>query len=484
MINFAQMKFIIIINKLFLYTITFSIFFSSLPAFAEKQMTMEEMQQRILKLEEMVQKQQKIIEEYQKVTHIPKKDAAKEAKDKGDFQLIKGLRVRKTSAKKQRGKFEVKPMMPGILQIGANITALGQGSPNAKLLNDSKKEKIGGSYQANITFRHDFAGVDGFAYANMRIGQGLGVQENLTLYANVDNNAVGDDHFFFSEIYYQQYLWDKKVHLNFGKLDPTDWIDVNKYTNSDATQFISVIFNNSPLIEFPEHSLGARTAWIPYEWLQVDYLIMGTKGDLKDIESNIFHVGQVTFRPKIYDRKGNYSFLIWQNTGDHTSWDDPSSVDRRKIGLSVSMDQQITDWLGVFSKFSWTDPRVYDPNISVRAYPRSDSDPTPSMNAYSLEYMWIAGIQLEGDLWNREHDFAGIGIGQIFPSKDMKKHLKLTNLGRKARPETHFETYYNIYINKYLAITPSMELIWDAYGGDADAPDTTQVYTVRSHVDF
>jgi len=59
-----------------------------------------------------------------------------------------------------------------------------------------------------------------------------------------------------------------------------------------------------------------------------------------------------------------------------------------------------------------------------------------------------------------------------------------TRFGRDAKNETHFEVYYNFRVNKYLALSPSAQIILDPYGDDAGSEDLVAVYTLKSHVDF
>ena len=99
--------------------------------------------------------------------------------------------------------------------------------------------------------------------------------------------------------------------------------------------------------------------------------------------------------------------------------------------------------------------------------------------------MWSTGVQVKGAPWGRKKDFCGFAVGQVLPSDDMKKSLANTSLNqRDAKSESHFETYYNFHANKYLAITPGVQLIWDPYGADSGDKDMISVYTVRAHVDF
>ena len=97
----------------------------------------------------------------------------------------------------------------------------------------------------------------------------------------------------------------------------------------------------------------------------------------------------------------------------------------------------------------------------------------------TIEWMWSAGGQAKGTLWGRDQDVLGVAVGQVIPSRDMTDSTT-----RKAKEEGHFEAYYNFYVNRYLALTPGIQFIWNPYGGDSESDAMIAVYSLRSHVDF
>ncbi|MBD3427272.1 MAG: hypothetical protein GF409_08655 [Candidatus Omnitrophica bacterium] len=474
------------ISGLFLL-ITIFLITSLSPAFAGEELTLESLQKKLASLEKKVEQQQKEIQTYKELLDQQIRLNEKQRQEiQKTFQEATGLsseKVGKILARKKPGPLTAHPYMPGNFKIGANFTGIVQGSPDARLIGEDRKSVMGASYQANVTIANKFEGVDGIAVANLRVSQGSGIEDQLSIYSNVDNNNWGNDVFTLSEIFYEQNLFNKNLVVDIGKLDPTVYFALNEYANSDTTQFLARMFNNSPVIEFPDHSGGVRIAVFPYKWLEISYMAMAGTADMRDLESRMFHIGQVIFKPSISGRKGNYRFLMWQNNNPHTVWKDLTRTREDSYGFSISCDQEINDDVGIFGKFGWQDPSVYNPD--QRAYPFSDSDPNPHKNNYTLEYMWSTGLQVKGHPWGRAHDFFGVAIGQVIPSQDMKSALSgMPDNRREAKSETHFEIYYNFFANKYLAISPGVQLIWDPYGGDAGGEGMVSVYTLRTHFDF
>ncbi len=390
--------------------------------------------------------------------------------------------VKKTHAKKGRGYTFNIPGVPASFKVGANMTGIVQGAPNAKLIDQDVSGVVGGSYQSNVTLTSEFYNIDGRAFANLRVGQGRGVMDQMTLYSNVDNNAWLDDQFSLSEMWYEQDLFDGKAKITVGKLDPTDYLDKNDYADSDSTQFLGVMFNNSPCIDFPANAGAVRVLLSPLEWMDINYVALAGNSNLTDLQKNLFHSGEVHFKPEINGRKGNYRFLGWFNNDDYTRWDDPSKTKVYSYGVSFSADQQITDNFGVFAKVGWKDPEAYNPDYDVAN--SLNPFPVPGATTFTVESMWSTGFQLQGNLWGREHDFAGLAIGQVLPSMDMKGANQGSQDARDAKNETHFEAYYNWHVNKAFAVTPGVQLIWDGYGGDSGGKDVMAVFSLRTHVDF
>ena len=451
-------------------------------SFAGGNVTLDELYERLVQLEKKVQQNEREVEKYKAIIRQKEKEIEfhkKQIKTHKKTSRLPHIHMPKFKKIRAREKKETQYEhieTPGLIDISVHGTGIVQGSPNTNRIYETDKRKLEGSYQADIGMASKLEPINGMFELNLRVGQGSGLNDCLTLYSNVDNNAWGDDHFTLSEFFYEQHLFNDRVIINAGKLDPTVFFDKNEYANSDTTQFLGKIFNNSPVIEFPANSGGIRIAYMPVEWLELGYLIMAGHQDWSKLGSDLFNVARVAVKTEIGGRKGNYRFLFWHNSNPHTEWDNLGEVKENGYGYSFSFDQEITDHLGIFAKFGWQDPSVFNPLI--RATPISNNDTMLQLNNFSLEYMWSTGFQLQGRLWAREHDTFGFGIGEVIPSDDMKQY------GRKARNEGHVEFYYNFFVNEHLLLTPGIQFIWNPYGGDSEADDVISVYTLRTHIDF
>ncbi|MFH1190594.1 MAG: carbohydrate porin [Candidatus Omnitrophota bacterium] len=363
------------------------------------------------------------------------------------------------------------------LEIGAGGTMIVQGTNNTNNATTDVTKKEGrtdASYSADITIGKEFKEVGGRAFLHLEAGKGAGLEDDLTLYSNVNRDADNDDNVRLTELWYEQALFKDRAALTFGKLDSTAYFDNNEVANDETTQFLGRIFRNSPTIEFPDNTAGIRLAYLPVEWLEVGYGVFDGNSDWEKIGDNLFNIGQVTFKTKFLGLPGNYRFLGWNNNVYHTKWLDTGKTKEANYGFGLSFDQKVTDIVTLFTRYAWQNPKVYNPDIMA----------TGDLN-YSLMHSWSTGLQVEGKPWGREKDMLAFAVGQAIPSKDYKKAGETLDPARRAKPEGHLEAYYRIFVNDHLSISPDFQYIWNPFGKDV-ADDTSGIFVggMRAQVDF
>ncbi|MBU1726086.1 MAG: carbohydrate porin [Candidatus Omnitrophica bacterium] len=363
------------------------------------------------------------------------------------------------------------------LEIGAGGTMIIQGANNTNnaAADITKKEnRTDASYSADITIGKEFKEVGGRAFLHLEAGQGDGLEDDLTLYSNVNRDADNDNNVRLSELWYEQALFKDKGAFTFGKLDPTAYFDNNEAANDETTQFLGRIFRNSPTIEFPDNTAGLRLAYIPAKWVELGLGVFDGNSDWEKVGDNLFNIGQVAFKTNFFGLSGNYRFLGWNNNVYHTKWLDTGKEKESAYGFGLSFDQKASDNVTAFCRYGWQDPKVYNPDIKA----------TGDLN-YSLEHSWSAGLQVEGKPWGRENDVVGFAVGQAFASGDYKKAGASLSPAIKARPEGHLEAYYRIHINDHLSLSPDFQYIWSPFGKDV-ADDTGSIFIggMRTQVDF
>lgn len=358
------------------------------------------------------------------------------------------------------------------LDIGAGGTMIVQGTDNVNNATSGitrQEDQTDASYSADITIGKEFKEIGARAFLHLEAGNGNGLEDDLTLYSNVNRDADNEERVHLTELWYEQALFNDNAALTFGKLDPTAYFDNNEVANDETTQFLGRIFRNSPTLEFPDNSAGIHLAYLPFEWVELGYGVFNTNSEWEKLGDNLFNIGQVAFRTNFLNLPGNYRFLGWNNQAYHTKWLDTEETKEAAFGFGLSFDQKLTDITTAFLRYGWQDPRVYNPSITA----------TGDLN-YSLEQSWSAGLQIEGKPWKREKDVLAFAVGQVFPSGDYKE---VTD--RLAKPEGHLEAYYRIFVNDHLSISPDFQYIWNPFGKDV-ADDTSPIFVggMRAQVDF
>jgi hypothetical protein len=426
----------------------------------------DQLKARVSALEQQLNTQNKCINEQKQCILVQDKKIAAYESRLSQFDA---------SLHRQEGK--PIPLIEG-LDIRAGATMIVQGTNNVNNAAADVQKKVSradASYSADITFGKEFVDAGGKAFLHLEAGKGSGLEDDLTLYGNVNRDA-GDsqENMQVTELWYEQALCRDKAVLTFGKLDPTAYFDNNEVANDETTQFLGRTFRNSPVIEFSDNTAGIRFAYLPVERLEVSYGVFDGNSDWEKIGDNLFNIGQVTFKTSFFGLDGNYRFYGWRNNIYHTKWLDAEKVKEAAYGFGLSFDQGLSGIATAFVRYGWQNPGVYNPNTLA----------TGEHN-YSLAHSWSSGLQFAGKPWGREKDVLAFAVGQIFPSSDYKKAGSSTITSPAAKAEGHFEAYYRICVNDHLSISPDFQYIWNPFGKDV-ADDTSGIFVagVRAQLDF
>jgi len=352
------------------------------------------------------------------------------------------------------------------LKINAGATMVIQGTDEINADDVSRQEAMtDASYSADLKIEKAFEDY-GKAFLHLESGKGQGLEDELKVFSNVNQDAKDNEDVRVTEIWYEHYLKVLPLVLTFGKLKPTSYFDGNAFAHNETTQFLGRMFKSSPTIEFPDNTVGVRLAFSPLDSLEFDLGSFDADADWEDILDETFSIGQINIKPNLLNRKGNYRLLAWLSDREHTKWAGSTNKKEKAYGFGLSFDQELTDSLGVFVRYGWQDPEQRLNGLT---------------DDFSLVYSWSAGLELKGSLWSRKDDVFALAVGEAIPSDDYKNAG--TNLDAKS--EGHFETYYRYKVNEHLSISPDIQLIWNPYGRDAATDDATiNVYGMRAQVDF
>lgn len=305
---------------------------------------------------------------------------------------------------------------------------------------------------------------------------------------------------------------NRRFVLTAGNLAVIDIFDRNAFAGDIRQQFLSMNFATYTAYDFAGdargYSWGLVGEYYHDEWtlragrflvpklpnqLQLNHQFMKYYGDQVEVER----------QHRFYGRPGKVQLLAYRNVALMGRWDDAMSAiardpgsnaanctaynygsqnatapdlcwvrDRRtKVGLGMSVEQSITDDLGVNLRAMKSDGRT-----EVDAFESADSS------------VALAAL-VRGTRWSRVEDYAGVGVAQNWVSSAHRNYLSMGGvdafIGDGAisyKPERAFEAFYNFGITKFFWLTLDLQRVANPAYNAERGPVT--IYGFRAHVEF
>ncbi|MCD6407609.1 carbohydrate porin [bacterium] len=360
---------------------------------------------------------------------------------KKQIKILQERIVQLESELKKKEGGEEANLIEGI-SVGIGATGIIQGTVN------SDEDETDATISVDIEFEKELQNY-GKMYLHLEGGSGEGIDRKGYFFSPVNTDAVGNANIDIAELWYEHYF--RNLTITFGKLDPTCYIDQNRFANDETTQFLNNTFKNNQTIEFPDNTLGFHFLF-DNEKFEIEGGFLDGDADWNEVFNNLFIFLQFNFKPEFAEKEGNYRVYGWMNNTPHTEFLNPSEDDEKNYGFGLSFDQFLTEKLGIFGRFGWENGKVSE-----------------------NEYGWSIGMNISGNCWGRKEDNVGIAFGQNIFSDDYKK------AGNSGKTESIFEIYYSWKLNEHLTISPDVQVVWNAGGEDRDA---IGVFGVRAQIDF
>jgi len=353
---------------------------------------------------------------------------------------------------------EAIPTRIGALSIAGGITVIIQGTEGNDGNNPPGEDVLDGSFSMDLEI--DAAiGKNAEAFLLMEAGGGDGLEgdEVRSFWGVNDDAGNSGSSLEVSEAWYEHRLLDGHLKFTAGKLDITNYFDINEMANDETTQFLAPGFVNNPAVDFPDNTIGMRVSYDLRDFLTISLGWQDGDADYEDIFEDSFIILEAGVSQAFGGMDGNYRLYAWLNKAEHAELSNPANNDEAGWGTGASVDQQLTDSIGVFARAGYRDGDVYEFDIAVSA-----------------------GAELKGELWARPNDTAGIAFGTAMLSDDYEDVQKAQ--GIDTADEHHFEAYYSFYVNEHVVVTPDMQVVMNAEGDDDS--DTVFVFGMRGQVTF
>ncbi|MDR2191835.1 MAG: carbohydrate porin [Endomicrobium sp.] len=339
------------------------------------------------------------------------------------------------------------------VKVSGGGTIILQATPKSN--DGSGKGLTDESYTFDLKVEKEFSN-GAKARIHLEGGAGRGLSRSVSTYSSMNADAdptveasINNSLVKITELWYEQSVFDGKFTFTLGKLNNGSYFDTNVYANDETSQFLTSAFVSNQIIAFPARNGALRLTFSPAEIIDVTYGYFASS--VENMDTGGFNIAQITLKPI---ENGNYRIYYWASNSENGKFRRGNK--HGGSGFGLSLDQALTEIVGLFARFGYSDPKVYE---------------------RSLE--WSFGAQVKGQAWNRENDKIGAAIGQIANSSDWSKAT-----GGKKGSETHAELYYSYALNGNFAITPVIQYFENPSAGNAASRNNVFVYGIRTQINF
>lgn len=286
-----------------------------------------------------------------------------------------------------------------------------------------------------------------------------------------------------------------RIVWTFGKFGVGDVFDTNRYAHDPRGDFLNWALVDAGSFDYAADAWG-YTVGTALEWYQGAWTSRAGVFALSDIPNStrLEPAGheyqldaELEHRHELWGAPGKLDVTVYESRGRMARLEDailqgaatgappdPAAVRRfrRRDGISLNLEQQLTDSAGVFL-------RAGGSGGNVETYEFTDIDRSVS-----------AGVSLNGRRWGRSEDVLGLGMAANQISRVRRAFLAAGGLGvlagdgrlPHAAPEHILEFYYRAQLGKYVQLTADYQWVKNpAYNSDRGP---VSVFAFRLHVQY
>jgi high affinity Mn2+ porin len=334
---------------------------------------------------------------------------------------------------------------------------------------------------------------EGFAYPYARLQRAF-IRQTIDLGGNSEKVDADINQFAGAQT-------ANRLVLTIGRFSVLDIFDTNSYANNGKIDFLNWSLVNAGTFDYASDAWGF-TYGAAAEWYQGDWTVRGglfdltvtpaggnspAGGDLDPTFDQFQTVGEIERRYQLWGQPGAVKVTGYLSRGRAGNFADanalaaatgtPADINAvrsytSRTGLSVNLQQQVSDTLGVFARAGWADG-------NVEPWNNTDIDRTIA-----------AGASIKGTEWGRPNDTVGIagvinnisGVHQAFFNAGGLGIVIGDGMLPHPGLEQIIESYYSY------ALTPSIKLSLDyqfvANPGYNTDRGPASVFTARLHAQF
>ena len=255
--------------------------------------------------------------------------------------------------------------------------------------------------------------------------------------AGSTQDSDGVDRMTVLEAWAEFTILKELVTVTAGKIDLTNYFDNNASANDETMQFLSGAFVNSAALVVPGNSPGARvrTAILRRFFLQLGVASADNSGG--DLFRDLYTIGSCGF--------GIFPDSDWETNMRVYSFRHPAAPGA--YGFGLSFDAALFRAYNVFARYGLNEDGVAD--------------------WYGVASAWSAGTRFVRRFGGRTTVF-GLAYGETEPRSDV------------LRVERVFELYARHQINKWVHVSPHLQMVWNCAGSS----DHIALVGARVHFNF
>jgi high affinity Mn2+ porin len=283
-----------------------------------------------------------------------------------------------------------------------------------------------------------------------------------------------------------------RLTIQAGKFAVLDIFDGNAYAKDTRKDFMNWSMWAPGAFDYSADKVGltygATAELNQKQWaLRSGYFLMQSVSNANSFDTRVFERGtyvlELETRYSLFSQPGKLRTIAWLNSAFSGSYretlDNPAlnldiaqtRMGRIKYGYVISLEQAVSDEVGLFGRWSWNDGKT-----EIMAF--ADIDASLSL-----------GASIKGVRWGRPDDVIGIGGAINGLSRDHRDFIAAGGLGvligdgqLNYRRETVLETYYAFALNKAFTLTADYQFITNpAYNADRGP---VHIFSGRLHGEF
>lgn len=271
---------------------------------------------------------------------------------------------------------------------------------------------------------------------DLLVGSASGLNDDASRGSTQDTDGV--DRVSVREAWLQSIFMKDRLRLMGGKIDLTNYFDMNTVANDETTQFLTSAFVNNPALSEPVNGPGLVGYFDTKKGYSFGLGLQSADNSGTAITDRPYMIGEVDYYiPKfLFGQGGNYR--LWgRYNGDTKS---------RAVGLSF--DQQFTQRLTGFARYGLTGNTATD----------------------EPEWAWSLGLGLSSPFSSRKYDRTAVAFSQIKTLTGAKEDIG--------------EVYYNFFLTDHMSLSLNSQVLLHASSPLPREDDFLHTFGLRVQMDF